>query len=167
MKKFWQKIKALFTKSDVEKTSLQKTAKISIILGCCVLVGAIVYFAAIAPLLRAEENYVPTLFDGEVYQNKSIYILRQYERSEIKSVEIKNEKEHYKLSAYESNGSILFAIDGSEHIALSNEQVSALLGDVRVLVTNSPAGQERVNEKATEEDLSHYGLDEASDPSWV
>ena len=166
MKKFWQKIKALFTKSDVEKTSLQKTAKISIILGCCVLVGAIVYFAAIAPLLRAEENYVPTLFDGEVYQNKSIYILRQYERSEIKSVEIKNEKEHYKLSAYESNGSILFAIDGSEHIALSNEQVSALLGDVRVLVTNSPAGQERVNEKATEEDLSHYGLDEASDPSW-
>ena len=93
MKKFWQKIKALFTKSDVEKTSLQKTAKISIILGCCVLVGAIVYFAAIAPLLRAEENYVPTLFDGEVYQNKSIYILRQYERSEIKSVEIKNEKD--------------------------------------------------------------------------
>ena len=72
MKKFWQKIKALFTKSDVEKTSLQKTAKISIILGCCALVGVLVYFAAIAPLLRAEENYVPTLFDGEVYQNKSI-----------------------------------------------------------------------------------------------
>jgi len=166
MKKFWQKIKALFTKSDVEKTSLQKTAKISIILGCCVLVGAIVYFAAIAPLLRAGENYVPKLFDGEVYQNKSIYILRQYERSDIKSIEIKNKKEHYKLSAYESNGAILFAIDGNEHITLSNEQVSSLLGDVRVLVTNSPAGQDRVNETATEEDLRHYGLDKASDPSW-
>ena len=166
MKKFWQKIKALFTKSDVEKTSLQKTAKISIILGCCVLVGAIVYFAAIAPLLRAEENYVPTLFDGEVYQNKSIYILRQYERSEIQSIEIKNEKEHYKLLAYESNGAILFMIEGNEHISLSNEKVSSLLGDIRVLVTNSPAGQDRVNERATEEDLSHYGLDEASDPSW-
>lgn len=166
MKKFWQKIKALFTKSDVEKTSLQKTAKISIILGCCALVGVIVYFAAIAPLLRAEENYVPKLFDGEVYQNKSIYILRQYERSEIQSIEIKNENEHYKLLAYESNGTVLFMIEGNEHIALSNEQVSSLLGDVRVLVTNSPAGQDRVNEMATEEDLSHYGLDEASDPSW-
>lgn len=166
MKKFWQKIKALFTKSDTEKTSLQKTAKISIILGCCVLVCAIVYFAAIAPLLRAEEEQIPTLYEGEVYQNKSLYILRQYERSEIQSIEIKNENEHYKLSAYEANGSILFAIDGCEYITLSNEQVSSLLGDVRVLVTNSPAGQLRVNEMATEEDLSHYGLDKESDPSW-
>ena len=40
MKKFWQKIKALFTKSDVEKTSLQKTAKISIILGCSGAIAA-------------------------------------------------------------------------------------------------------------------------------
>ena len=100
MKTFWQKIKALFTKSDVEKTSLQKTAKISILLGGIVLVCAIVYFAAIAPLLKAETNYVPELYDGEVYSNGLIYILRQYERSEIQSIEIKNENEHYKLNAY-------------------------------------------------------------------
>ena len=105
MKKFWQKIKALFTKSDVEKTSLQKTAKVSILLGCVLLVGVIVYFAVIAPLIEAEEHPIPDLYEGEVYQNNSIYILRQYERSEIKSVEIKNENEHYKLNSYEENGS--------------------------------------------------------------
>ena len=166
MKKFWQKIKALFTKSDVEKTSLQKTAKVSILLGCVLLVGVIVYFAVIAPLIEAEEHPIPDLYEGEVYQNNSIYILRQYERSEIKSVEIKNENEHYKLNSYEENGSILFNIEGSEHITLSYESVASLLGDVRVLVTNSPAGQDRVLETATQEDLQHYGLDEASDPSW-
>ena len=73
MKTFWQKIKALFTKSDVEKTSLQKTAKISILLGGIVLVCVIVYFAAIAPLLEAETNYVPELYEGEVYNNGIIY----------------------------------------------------------------------------------------------
>lgn len=166
MKKFWQKIKALFTKSDVEKTSLQKTAKVSILLGCVLLVGVIVYFAVIAPLIEAEEHPIPDLYEGEVYQNNSIYILRQYDRSEIKSVEIKNKNEHYKLTSYEENGSILFNIEGSEHITLSYESVASLLGDVRVLVTNSPAGQDRVLETATEEDLRHYGLDEASDPSW-
>lgn len=166
MKTFWQKIKALFTKSDVEKTSLQKTAKISILLGGIVLVCAIVYFAAIAPLLKAETNYVPELYDGEVYSNGLIYILRQYERSEIQSIEIKNETEHYKLNAYGEADNIQFNIEGSEHIALSYENVASLLGDVRVLATNSPAGQDRANEMATAEDLAHYGLDAASDPSW-
>ena len=166
MKTFWQKIKALFTKSDVEKTSLQKTAKISILLGGIVLVCVIVYFAAIAPLLEAETNYVPELYEGEVYNNGIIYILRQYERSEIQSIEIKNETEHYKLIAYGEEDNILFYIDGNEHIQLSYENVASLLGDVRVLATNSPAGQDRANEMATEEDLQHYGLDAASDPSW-
>ena len=130
------------------------------------LVCAIVYFAAIAPLLKAETNYVPELYDGEVYSNGLIYILRQYERSEIQSIEIKNENEHYKLNAYGEEDNIQFNIEGSEHIALSYENVASLLGDVRVLATNSPAGQDRANEMATAEDLAHYGLDAASDPSW-
>ena len=52
MMNFWKKIKALFTKSEVEKTSLQKTARISIIFAAVALVGVIVYFAAIAPILN-------------------------------------------------------------------------------------------------------------------
>ena len=92
--------------------------------------------------------------------------MRQYERSEIQSIEIKNETEHYKLIAYGEEDNILFYIDGNEHIQLSYENVASLLGDVRVLATNSPAGQDRANEMATEEDLQHYGLDAASDPSW-
>ena len=166
MKKFWQKLKALFVKSDTEKTALQKTAKASIILGCVALIGIIVYFAAVAPLLRAEDDYVPELFDGEVYQNKAIYILRTYERSEIKSVEIKTATEHYKLIAYTQDGTIRFYIEGNEHILLSEEKVSQLLGDVRVLITTSPAGQERVTTTATDADLKNYGLDAASDPAW-
>ena len=167
MMNFLKKIKALFTKSDVEKTSLQKTARISIIFACIALVGVIVYFAVVAPLLKAKAEYVPELFDGEVYQYSSIYILPIYERSDIKSIEIKNTLDHYKLNAVISEaGERTFEIEGSEHISLDGEALSALLADVRMLITNSPAGQERISTTATQEDLAHYGLDEASDPAW-
>lgn len=167
MRTFFKKIKDLFTKSDVEKTSLQKTARISIIFAAVAIVGLIVYLAVVAPMLKKDDTYVPELFDGEVYQYNAIYILPQRERSEIKSVEIKNTVEQYKLNAYTAEtGDVNFAIEGNEYVALSHEAISSLLGDVRVLVTNSPAGQERVTATATEEDLKHYGLDEASDPSW-
>lgn len=166
MKNIWQKIKALFTKSDVEKTALQKTARVSILLGCLALVFAVIYLAFVAPLLRAQDAYVPELFEGEVYQHKAIYILRTHERSEIQSVEIKTDSEQYKLVSYEQNGYFRFYIEGNEGIELSDEKVSSLLGDVRVLITNSPAGQERVTTTATEEDLKHYGLDDESDPAW-
>ena len=56
MRKFFSKIKALFTKSDVEKTSLQKTARISIIFAVVALVGLIVYFAIVAPILNRREK---------------------------------------------------------------------------------------------------------------
>ena len=167
MMNFFKKIKELFTKSDVEKTSLQKTARISIIFACIALVGVILYFAIVAPLLKSKEDYVPELFEGEDYQYSSIYILPIRERSEIVSVEIKNEKDHYKLTSYKNeSGDTKFAIEGSEHVTLDEEALSGLLADVRVLVTNSPAGQERVTTTATQEDLVNYGLDEASDPAW-
>lgn len=167
MMNFLKKIKALFTKSDVEKTSLQKTARISIIFAAIALVGVIVYFAAIAPLLNLKNNYVPELFEGEIYQYSSIYILPEYQREQIKSVEIKNSLDHYKLNAYKlENKSISFQLDGSEDIALDEQAVSALLADVRVLVTNYIPGQERVTTTATEADLANYGLDEASNPAW-
>lgn len=167
MMNFFKKIKALFTKSDVEKTSLQKTARISIIFACIALVGVIVYFAVIAPLLKAKNEYIPELFDGEVYQYSSIYILPTYERSQIKAVEIKNSVDHYKLNAVTTDsGTLTFNIEGSEHISLDEELLSALLADVRMLITNSPAGQDRISVTATQEDLKNYGLDEASDPAW-
>ena len=74
MMNFWKKVKALFTKSEVEKTSLQKTARISIIFAAVALVGVIVYFAVIAPILNKENNYIPELFEGEIYKYSSIYI---------------------------------------------------------------------------------------------
>lgn len=168
MKKFWQNIKALFQKSDVEKTSLQKTARISIILAGIAIVGVIVYFAAIAPLLVPADEIIPDLYEGEVYQYGAIYMLPQYDRTEIRSVEIKNSLDHYTLNAYtnESNGEILFNIEGNEEYAVSAQLIATILGDVRILITNSPTGQLRVNEMATEENLASYGLDAASDPAW-
>lgn len=167
MRKFLQKIKTLFTKSDTPKTSLQKTARISIIFAAIALIGVIVYFAVVAPILNADENYVPELFEGEVYQNGSIYILRLYDRSEIKSIEVKNDNERYKLNAYlDDTGATQFEIEGHEDMALSLQQVAYFITDARNLITNSPAGQERVTVTATEEDLKNYGLDAASDPAW-
>ena len=167
MMNFWKKIKELFTKSEVEKTSLQKTARISIIFAAVALVGVIVYFAAIAPLLNQKDDYVPELFEGEMYQYSSIYILPIYERTDIKSVEIKNSLEHYKLNRYEKEDKTLsYQIEGSEHIVINEEALATLLADVRVLVTNYIAGQERVSVTATAQDLANYGLDEASDPAW-
>ncbi|MBQ3489483.1 MAG: DUF4340 domain-containing protein [Clostridia bacterium] len=163
---FFKKIKALFTKSENEKTSLQKTARISIIFAAVALVGVIVYFAVIAPLLHTDENYVPELFEGEMYQYSSIYILPIYESSKIQSVEIKNSVEHYKLNAYQEDNVRSFQIEGSEDIGLNQEALASLLADVRVLITNYIPGQERVTVTATEEDLARFGLDEASDPAW-
>ena len=167
MMNFWKKIKALFTKSDVEKTSLQKTARISIIFAAVALVGVIVYFAVIAPLLNQQNNYVPDLFEGEEYKYSSIYILPEYSRADIASVEIKNKLEHYKLNSYTTeSGALTFQIEGNEHITLNEEALASLLADVRVLITNYIPGQERVSTTATQQDLVNYGLDEASDPTW-
>ena len=167
MMNFWKKIKALFTKSEVEKTSLQKTARIAIIFAAIALVGVIVYFAIVAPLLKKDNNYVPELFEGEVYKYSSIYILPEYERSQIKSVEIKNSLDHYKLNGYTTdNKNYSFQIAGSEHIIINEEALASLLADVRVLITNYIPGQERVSTTATQQDLANYGLDEASNPAW-
>ena len=132
MKTLWQKIKALFTKSDVEKTSLQKTARISIILAGIAIVGVIVYFAIVAPLLVPPDEVIPDLYEGEVYQYGAIYMLPQYDRTDIKSVEIKNSVDHYKLNAYtnESTGEILFNIEGKEDYAVSAQLIATILGDV-------------------------------------
>ena len=167
MRTFLQKIKALFTKSDVPKTSLQKTAIISIIFAAIALVGLIVYFAIVSPILHAKENYVPELFEGEVYQNGRIYMLRTYDRAELVTIEIKNDNEHYKLNSYKDEfGDTQFEIEGHEDARLSLQQVSYFIADVRNLITNSPAGQERITVTATEEDLKAYELDKASDPAW-
>ena len=167
MRTFLQKIKALFTKSDVPKTSLQKTAIISIIFAAIALVGLIVYFAIVSPILHAKENYVPELFEGEVYQNGRIYMLRTYDRAELVTIEIKNDNEHYKLNSYKDEfGDTQFEIEGHEDARLSLQQVSYFIADVRNLITNSPAGQERSTVTATEEDLKAYELDKASDPAW-
>ena len=168
MKKLWQNIKALFQKSDVEKTSLQKTARISIIFAGIAIIGVIVYFAVVAPLLVPADEIVPDLYEGEVYQYGAIYMLPQYDRTEIQSVEIKNSLDHYKLNAYttESSNEVLFNIEGNEEYAVSSQLIATILGDVRILITNSPTGQIRVNEMATEKDLANYGLDAASDPAW-
>ncbi len=166
MRTFLQKIKALFTKSDVEKTSLQKTARFAIIAAAIVLVGLIVYFAIVAPLLHAEENFIPELFEGEVY-NGALYMLPTYTRDQIKSIEIKNDVDHYTMVAYlTESGETQFQIEGHEDTALSVQQISYFITSARNLITNAPAGQARVNEKATAEDLKSYGLDAASDPAW-
>ncbi len=167
MRTFLQKLKALFTKSDVEKTSLQKTARFAIIAAVIVIIGLIVYFAIVSPILHAEENFVLDLFEGEVYNSGSLYMLRTYTREEIKSIEIKNDVDHYTLNAYLSDsGDTHFEIEGHEDTALSTQQVSYFITAARNLITNAPSGQARVNEKATAEDLKSYGLDAASDPAW-
>ncbi len=167
MKKFLQKITALFKKSETEKTSLQKTARIAIIFAAVAIVLAIIYFAAVAPLLKQHEEYVPELFEGEIYQMNSIYILRTYERNEIASIHIKNDLTEYDLDAYQTaSGDIRFRIRGNEDMTISAEKEAYLLADVRNLITNSPAGQERVTATATAEDLKNYGLDTASDPAY-
>ncbi len=167
MRNFWNKIKALFQKSEVEKTSLQKTARIAIIFAAVAIVGLIIFFAAVYPLLQADEEYVPELFEGEVYKGGSLYMLRTYEREEIASIRIKNANEDYTLIPYTlEDGSVDFLIEGQESIRLSSDQVAYYLSMVRNLLTYSVAGEFRVNEQATKADLASYGLDEASDPAF-
>ncbi len=131
------------------------------------LIALILYLTVIAPMIREEVENIPELLEGEVYENKAIFILRKVERTEIASVEIKNDYNRYSLISYQkSDGSTSFYLDEDPTRELSEDTISTLLGEVRLLITNSPAGMARVNDRATEEDLALYGLDEASDPSW-
>lgn len=161
-------IKALFVRG--EKTTLQKQARAGIIILCLALIGAIVYFVAIAPALNEKENYVPKLYEGEeCTDGKTIMILPQRTRSSVASIEVKNEHDHYKLIAKDpGNSNTEFYIEGEEDMTLNATNLSSLVMHSLTLVTNSPklGTQDRVNEYAKDEDLASYGLDEASDPSY-
>ena len=174
---FFKKIKGLFTRG--EKTTLQRQARAGIIVLSVLLVGLIVYFAFIAPALRKSSAYVPELFEGEeLYNGNTILMVKQLTRYDVASIEVKNGSDHYTLVARDMENSTYrtFDILGAEDVPLddtdgdsSKNNVSALVTHATMLVTNAPSlgKQDRVNDHATGSDLAAYGLDEASDPSYV
>lgn len=166
---FFKKIKALFTKG--EKTLLQKQVRAGIIILGVILIGLIVYFAIVRPAVTKVTKYVPELLDGEDIYNENIILIEKYRtRAEVESIEIKNDREHYKLIATDPGSSgTMFYIEGAKDISLNANNLASVVTHSLLLVTNSPklSVQDRVNERATDEDLASYGLDEASSPVFL
>ena len=171
----FKKIKDLFTKG--EKTTLQRQARAGIILLALVIVGLVVYFAIILPATKQKSEYVPKLYDGEgfyefggVTYTDVILMEKQRSRADVVSIEVKNDSESYKLVAKDpGNAGTQFYIEGAEKVALETNNVVSFVTNAVVLSTNSPAigVDDRVNDRATNEDLVNYGLDGASSPARI
>ena len=154
-----------------EKTLLQKQVRAGIIILAVALIGLVVYFAIVRPAVSKVTKYVPELLDGEELYNENIILIEKYRtRAEISSIEIKSENEHYKLIAKDpGSAGTTFYIEGEEGISLNAQNLASVVTHSLLLVTNSPklGTEDRVNARATDDDLSSYGLDEASSPSFV
>ena len=171
----FKKIKELFTKG--EKTTLQRQARAGIIVLAFALVGVIVYFAAIAPALNKKTDYVPALYDGEgfyefggITYTDTILMEKQRSRGDVYSIEVNNDIESFKLIAKNpGNAATEFYIEGAEKVALESNNVISFVTNALILSTNSPSlgTDDRVNDRATDEDLKNYGLDEASNPAKI
>ncbi|MCQ2770551.1 MAG: DUF4340 domain-containing protein [Clostridia bacterium] len=164
--KIFTEFKKLFTRG--EKTLLQKQVRLGIILTSIMIVGLIVYFAFVAPVVSQKVNYVPDLFDGEALnQGDTILMVPLRTRDQVKSIEIKSSTETYTIIAKDPGQQFTtFYIEGSEKVELDPNSVSSVVVHSLMLVTNSPklGSQDRVNEKATAEDMKAYGLDDESNP---
>ncbi|MBO4429186.1 MAG: DUF4340 domain-containing protein [Clostridia bacterium] len=167
--KIFKSIKELFTKG--EKTTLQRQARMGIIALAVVLVGLTVYFAIIMPAFRKAADYVPQLYDGEqLYGSNTILMEKFRTRADVVKIEVNTADEHFTLAATDPGASTTsFEIVGSLDTVLDEKSVSTFVVNSLMLVTNSPkfGTQDRVNEYATDEDLTHYGLDAASSPASV
>lgn len=165
MKKFFANIKELFSRG--EKTTLQKQLRLIIIFVLVAAIGTGVYFAAIYPSLKQDDE-PPLLFEGEEYRDKSILIVPYTERTDIKNIEVHNKYGDYALeSTATDSGGVTFYLRGNDHILLdANVLASAVVGAGRVFATKINDMQ-RVNENATPDDLVQYGLTEsAKEYSW-
>ncbi|MBQ0124796.1 MAG: DUF4340 domain-containing protein [Clostridiales bacterium] len=167
--KILSKIKALFSRG--EKTTLQKQARLGIIFLAVAVIGAVIYFAVIAPVVNEKVNYVPALYDGEeLYGDDTILMMPRRTRGSVSYLDVKNKSEHYRLVATDpGNEGTDFVLEGNEGISLNATTVSSTVVHSLVLVTNSPklGSQDRVNERATDADMRAYGLDAESNPVTV
>ncbi len=165
MKKFFANIKELFTRG--EKTTLQKQLRMVIIFVLVAAIGLGVYFAAIYPSIKKEDE-LPPLLDGEQYYNKMILIVPYTERTDMKSIEVHNKYGDYALEAVATDsGSITFYLRGNDHIRLDSSALASAVVGAGTVYSNKINDMQRVNENATPEDLPQYGLtEEAKEYSW-
>lgn len=163
MKKLFTKIRALFVRDGKEKTTLQKQMRLIVIFVGVILVGLIVYLAAIRPLTQISKEPVALLPGEERSSSGGILLVPYTSRQEMTSIEVHRPTEDYTLVALEAeNGDISFYIDGNAHITLNGQMVAqAVVGSGMVYAT-SVNGIPRVNETATAEDLAGYGLSDDS-----
>ena len=156
MKKFFANIKALFSRG--EKTTLQKQLRMVIIFVLVAAIGLGVYFAAIYPSIKKEDE-LPPLLDGEQYYNKMILIVPYTERTDMKSIEVYNKYGDYTLEAVATDsGSITFYLRGNDHIRLDSSALASAVVGAGTVYSNKINDMQRVNENATPEDLPQYGL---------
>ena len=138
---------------------LKKQKLIIIISAVLIAVLAIIYFAAVAPMLKeTETEEIPELLEGETYSEaySKIMIFPKVEQADIKEIKIHNAYGDYGF--YQgSNGE--FYLTGYEGTTFGNDKFTSLAASIRL-----PMAIDRVTEKP--EDLSKYGLDPADDPAY-
>lgn len=159
MRNLLAKIRALFARDGKEKTTLQKQARLIVIFVGVVLVGLIVYLAAIRPLTHVGKEPVALLPGEERSASGGILLVPYTPRQEMVSIDVHRPTEDFSLIAREAeNGDVTFYLKDNAHIALNSQMVAqAVVGGGMVYAT-SVNSIPRVNENATEEDLVGYGL---------
>lgn len=165
MKKFFSDIKNLFSRG--EKTTLQKQLRMIIIFVLVAAIGTGVYFAAIYPSIK-KENELPPLLDGEEYYNNNILLVPYTTRDLMKCIEVHNEYGDYVLDSAETeNGGSTFVLRGNENLSMNANSIASAAVASGVVYSTKINDMQRINENATPADLKQYGLTEdAREYAW-
>lgn len=142
---------------------IKKQKKLIITFAAIFVVLFVVYFAVIRPLTAEEEEKDTSveLLDGEVAvtaKTSNFYIFEPLSRSEIQSIEVKNEYGGYKIYR---DASDTFQLDGYMGLSFDAELFSSL-----VVTTGTPTAMMRVAEDITDEEYAQYGLDDPQ-AEWI
>ncbi|MBQ0101551.1 MAG: DUF4340 domain-containing protein [Firmicutes bacterium] len=139
---------------------MSKKLRNIIIIASTFVILTVVYFAAVRPLLKAEEieEKIPELLPGEVLGiNNRIMLYEHIQKAEISSIEVFNKINHYKLY----RGGDAFFFEGMETTPYDPELLSSL-----VVSTGYTLSMARVDLDDMSEDFSVYGLGENDDPAY-
>lgn len=135
---------------------IKKQKKLIITFAALFVVLLVVYFAVIRPLTATTDDSSSgvELLDGEVAitaKTSNFYIFQPLSRSEIQSIEVKNEFGGYKVYR---DASDKFQLDGYMGLKFDDELFSSL-----VVTTGTPTAMMRVATDLDDAGLVQYGLD--------
>ncbi len=145
----------------MKKTVLARNITIFVAALVLVIGAILIYFLWVKPASKVVKG-PDYLYDGEYFDSSSssLVVFNEHPRDEIKTVEIKNKKDHYYLDAFLEEGYSRFDL-GDTIIYTPNEALDDIINDKdHTLDRSTSKGSYVLLDNISKEYLSTYGLDD-------